>query len=106
MLINLNYIDGGYIVFLVVFLVAALLLLLRFNLYESSTRWKKLGLRSSDDLGWEFMKAGALISIGILIFAWLLPWGYETDTAAQIATADNNPWMQIHTPPNRPSSTR
>jgi Transglutaminase-like superfamily/TgpA N-terminal domain len=95
LLINLNYIDAGYIVFLVVFLVAALLLLLRFNLYESSTRWKKLGLRSSDDLGWEFMQAGALISIGILIFAWLLPWGYENDTAAQIWSADNNPWVQI-----------
>lgn len=95
LLINLNYIDAGYVVFLVVFLVAALLLLLRFNLYESSTRWKKLGLRSSDDLGWEFMQAGALLSIGILIFAWLLPWGYENDTAAQIWSADNNPWVQI-----------
>src|SRR5215467_471279 len=37
LLINLSNIDDGYIVFLVVFLVASLLLLLRFNLYESST---------------------------------------------------------------------
>src|SRR5260370_33804304 len=84
LLINLNFIDAGYIVFLVVFLVAALLLLLRFNLYESSVRWKRLGLRCSDDLGWEFMQAGALISIGILILAWLLPWGYTNDAAAQV----------------------
>src|SRR5713226_2803713 len=95
LLINLNFIDAGYIVFLVVFLVAALLLLLRFNLYESSVRWKRLGLRCSDDLGWEFMQAGALISIGILILAWLLPWGYTNDAAAQVWSADNNPWVQL-----------
>src|SRR5260221_4252266 len=95
LLINLNFIDAGYIVFLVVFLVAALLLLLRFNLYESSVRWKRLGLRCSDDLGWEFMQAGALISIGILILAWLLPWGYTNNAAAQIWSADNNPWVQL-----------
>ncbi len=101
LLINLNFIDAGYIIFLVVFLVAALLLLLRFNLYESSVRWKKLGLRCSDDLGWEFMQAGALISIGILILAWLLPWGYTNDTAAQIWSADNNPWVQLQDVWNR-----
>src|SRR5919108_3269937 len=45
LLINLSNIEDGYIVFLVVFLVASLLLLLRFNLYESAVRWRKLGLR-------------------------------------------------------------
>jgi Transglutaminase-like superfamily/TgpA N-terminal domain/Domain of unknown function (DUF4129) len=101
LLINLSYIESGYIIFLVVFLVAALLLVLRFNLYESSVRWKRQGLRCADDLGWEFMQAGALISIGILILAWLLPWGYTNDAAAQIWTANNNPWVQIQNTWNR-----
>ena len=101
LLINLNNIDSGYIVFLVVFLVAALLLALRFNLYESSVRWKQQGLRSADDLGWEFMQVGALLSIGILIFAWILPSGYTNDTAAQIWSADNNPWVQLQNTWNR-----
>ncbi|HXZ05948.1 MAG TPA: hypothetical protein VEH81_14030, partial [Ktedonobacteraceae bacterium] len=68
LLINLSNINDGYIVFLVVFLVASLLLVLRFNLYESSVNWKRKGLRYADDLGWEFMQAGALISLGVLIF--------------------------------------
>lgn len=101
LLINLNNIDPAYIIFLVVFLVAALLLLLRFNLYESAVRWKRQGLRCADDLGWEFMQAGALISIGILILAWLLPWGYTNNTAEQIWSADNNPWVQIQDAWNR-----
>lgn len=101
LLINLSNIESGYIVFLVVFLVAALLLVLRFNLYESSARWKRQGLRCADDLGWEFMQAGALLSIGVLIFAWLLPWGYINDAAAQIWSADNNPWVQLENTWNR-----
>ncbi len=101
LLINLSNIDAGYVIFLVVFLVAALLLLLRFNLYESSIRWKIQGLRCSDDLNWEFMQAGALISLGILVFSWLLPWGYTNQQIAQIWTANNNPWVQTENLWNR-----
>jgi transglutaminase-like putative cysteine protease len=101
LLINLSNIDAGYVIFLVIFLVAALLLLLRFNLYESSIRWKRQGLRCSDDLNWEFMQAGALISLGILVFSWLLPWGYTNQAAAQIWSADNNPWVQAQNIWNR-----
>jgi hypothetical protein len=101
LLINLSNVDAIYIIYLVLFLIASLLLLLRFNLYESSVRWKRQGLRRSDDLGWEFMQAGALISMGILIFAWLLPWGYINDAAAQIWSADNNPWVQLENTWNR-----
>jgi hypothetical protein len=101
LLINLSNIDDGYIVFLIVFLIASMLLMLRFNLYESSADWKRKGLRCADDLGWEFMQAGALISLGILIFSWLLPWGYINDAAAQIWSVDNNPWVQIENTWNR-----
>lgn len=101
LLINLSNIDAGYVIFLVIFLVAALLLLLRFNLYESSVRWKRQGLRCSDDLNWEFMQAGALISLGILVFSWLLPWGYTNQSAAQIWSANNNPWVQAQNLWNR-----
>jgi transglutaminase-like putative cysteine protease len=101
LLINLSNIDAGYVIFLVVFLIAALLLLLRFNLYESSVRWKRQGLRCSDDLSWEFMQAGALIALAILVFSWLLPWGYTNTSAAQIWSADNNPWVQAQNLWNR-----
>ncbi len=101
LLINLSNIEDGYIVFLVVFLIASLLLVLRFNLYESSADWKRKGLRCADDLGWEFMQAGALISLGVLIFAWILPWGYINDAASQIWSTDSNPWVQIENTWNR-----
>ncbi|MFL5629108.1 MAG: DUF3488 and transglutaminase-like domain-containing protein, partial [Ktedonobacteraceae bacterium] len=101
LLINLSNLDGGYIVYLVVFLIASLLLVLRFNLYESVLGWRRQGLRYADDLGWDVMQAGSLISIGILIFSWLLPWGYTNDTAAQIWNANANPWVQLEDTWNR-----
>ena len=101
LLINLNNIDEGYVVFLVVFLMASLLLLLRFNLYESVQRWQRQGLRYGEDLTWDIMQAGALISIGILILSWLLPWGYTNATVSLIWSDNQNPWVQIQNTWNR-----
>ncbi len=95
LLINLNNVQSGYVVFLIVFLIASLLLLLRFNLHESVQSWRRNGLRYGDDLGWDFMQAGALISIGVLIFAWLLPWGYINSAAAQLWNTRSNPYVQL-----------
>lgn len=100
LLINLNNVNAGYVIFLVIFLVSALLLLLRFNLYESSVKWKRQGLRCSEDLHWEFMQAGALVSLAILISSWFLPWGYINQAAAQIwntnpLVATQNIWNRL-----------
>lgn len=94
LLINLSNVDAGFIIFLVVFLIASLLLLLRFNLYESVKRWRKQGLRYPDDIGWDIMQAGAIISVSILVLSWILPGTYVNDTAAQVWNISSNPWVQ------------
>ncbi len=101
LLFNLSNVSDGYIIFLVLFLIASLLLLLRFNLYESMRRWKKQGLRYAEDLGWDVMQAGALISIGILIFSWILPGSYMNSTISQLWNLNSNPWTQIQNTWNR-----
>ena len=94
LLINLSNVDPGFIIFLVVFLIASLLLLLRFNLYESVKRWRRQGLRYPDDIGWDIMQAGAIISVSILVLSWILPGTYVNDTASQIWNISSNPWVQ------------
>ncbi|MEO6892088.1 MAG: transglutaminase domain-containing protein [Ktedonobacteraceae bacterium] len=101
LLINLSNVAAGYLIFLMVFLLASMLLLLRFNLYESTQRWRRLGLRYANDLGWDFMQAGLLISIGILILSWILPFGYTNDYTSQIWNANANPWTQVENAWNR-----
>jgi transglutaminase-like putative cysteine protease len=101
LLINLDNLVASYVIYLVIFLIAALLLLVRFNLFVAVKRWRKQGLRYEDDIGWDFMQAGALISIGILILSWLLPAGYENAPLSQIWNLNANPWMQVQNTWNR-----
>ncbi|MBO0782355.1 MAG: hypothetical protein J2P37_26350, partial [Ktedonobacteraceae bacterium] len=101
LLINLSNLDNGFILFLIIFLVAALLLLLRFNLHESLKRWRRQGLRYSDELSWDVMQGGSLISVGILVFSWLLPSGYLDPTVSQIWNLDANPVIQLQNVWNR-----
>ncbi len=101
LLINLSYVDPGYIIFLAVFLLASLLLVLRLNLYASIQHWERMGLRYADDLNWDVMQAGLLISIGILVLSWLLPFGYLNPAAAQVWNVSSNPWVQLQNTWNR-----
>ncbi|MGH2514561.1 MAG: hypothetical protein ACRDHP_02810, partial [Ktedonobacterales bacterium] len=58
LLINLNWSTADRtIFFLVIYLLATLLLLVRFTLAENMRRWRARGLRFSPDLSWDFMQA-------------------------------------------------
>ncbi len=94
-LINLNNAQDGNIIFLVVFLMASLLLLLRFNLHESIAHWRQQGLRYAEDIGWDFMQAGAFLSIGILIFSWILPGSYIDPFVSQVWNANGSPLVMM-----------
>ena len=101
LLINLNYVTNDLIIFLIIFLLASLLLLLRFNLYESVQRWHRQGLRYSDGLGWDVMQTGTLLSIGILIFSWILPASYIDPNVSQLWTSKTSPIVQLEDTWNR-----
>jgi len=58
---------------LVVFLLITLLLLVRFTLSDNMRRWRARGLRFSPDLTWDFMQAGAIFVVVVLLLSYLLP---------------------------------
>lgn len=95
LLINLSYAPDGNLIYLIIFLLASLLLLVRFNLVEAYRQWRRRSLRHTPDLGWDFMMAGMLFSVGILIFSWLLPAGGTNSTISSIWTSASNPWVSI-----------
>lgn len=93
LLINLSYSPDGNVIYLIIFLLATLLLLVRFNLVESYRQWRRRSLRHTPDLGWDFMMAGMLFSVGILIFSWLLPTAGANDALASAWNNASNPWV-------------
>jgi transglutaminase-like putative cysteine protease len=101
LLISLNGANPALVVFLVIFVLSSLLLLLRFNLYEWMVRWQRQGLRYADDLGWDIMQAGALVSIGLIVFSWILPGSYLNPSLASVWNASNGPVSQMTNAWNR-----
>jgi transglutaminase-like putative cysteine protease len=93
LLINLSYDPESNLTYLTIFLLAGLLLLVRFNLSESYRQWKRRSLRFTADLGWDFMVAGLIFSVGILIFGWLLPEAGPNTAVANVWNSVSNPWV-------------
>src|SRR6185437_15974344 len=57
LLINLNYATDDKAIYAVLFMMMALLLIVRFNLVERMRIWKRKGLRFPSELSWDFMQA-------------------------------------------------
>ncbi|HEU5440233.1 MAG TPA: transglutaminaseTgpA domain-containing protein [Ktedonobacterales bacterium] len=96
LLINLNFATTDKaLFFLVLYLLATLLLLVRFTLADNIRMWRTRGLRFSPDLGWDFMQAGAIFAVIVLLLAYLLPAGSANQTLLTAWNSTNNPWQQL-----------
>jgi transglutaminase-like putative cysteine protease len=91
LLINLNWATPDKLIFLLLFLLVALLLLVRFTLAENIRHWKSRGLRFSPDLSWDFMQAGAIFAVVVLLVAYLLPIGQANLQLQEWAASPQNP---------------
>jgi transglutaminase-like putative cysteine protease len=96
LLINLAYTDQSKgLIYLVIFLLATLLLLVRSNLVEGYRQWRRRSLRYAPDMGWDFMLAGLIFSVAIMILSWGLPAGGVNSTVAGIWDGASNPWVSV-----------
>lgn len=98
LLINLNKSPMDQSVFFVVlFLLATLLLLVRFTLAENMKRWRARGLRFSPDLSWDFMQAGAIFVVAVLLAAYILPAGGPHSAINNLWNSPSSPWQRLQT---------
>jgi hypothetical protein len=95
LLINLNWGSDDKLIFLLLFLLAALLLLVRFTLSENMHQWRARGLRFSPDLSWDFMQAGAIMAVIVLLMAYLLPIGQANAALQEFANNPDGPIQQF-----------
>lgn len=94
LLINLNWTTSDQYFFLVLYLLAVMLLMVRFTLAENTRHWRAIGLRFSPDLGWDFMQAGVFFAVVVVLLPNLLPIGPASASLERSLTAANNPWQQ------------
>jgi transglutaminase-like putative cysteine protease len=95
LLINLNWATDALVIFLVLFLLATMLLLVRFTLAENIRRWRARGLRFSPDLSWDFMQAGAILAVVVLLLAYTLPVGAANADVLHLLNDPQGAWQRL-----------
>jgi transglutaminase-like putative cysteine protease len=95
LLINLNYASPDLLIFLVLFLLVSLLLLVRFTLAEHMRLWRFRRLRFSPDLSWDFLQAGAIFAVVVLLLAYTLPVAAPNPAISQIWTNPGSVWQGV-----------
>jgi transglutaminase-like putative cysteine protease len=95
LLINIGWAGEDMLLFLVFFLLFALLLLVRFNFAENLRTWRARRLRYSPDLGWDFMQMGAVFAVIVLLLAYLLPAGTANAQALGYLNDPQGTWQQL-----------
>lgn len=96
LLINLNWASSDKtVLFTVIFLLATLLLLVRFTLAENMRQWRARGLRFSPDLGWDFMQAGAIFAVIVLLLGFMLPASQANQAILDAWNSPTNPWNGV-----------
>ena len=95
LLINLNFASPDELIFLVLFLLVALLLLVRFTLAEHMRVWRYRRLRFSPDLSWDFLQAGAIFAVVVLLLAYTLPVAGANPTINQLWNDPGSVWQAV-----------
>lgn len=96
LLINLNWASSDKtVLFTVIFLLATLLLLVRFTLAENMRQWRARGLRFSPDLSWDFMQAGAIFAVIVLLLGFMLPVAQANQAVLDAWNSPTNPWNGV-----------
>ena len=73
LVINTYYAPNSTIGFLVVFMLVALILLVRTNLAEQQLRWRDESIYFSQDITLDFLRDGFIYSVLVLALAWIAP---------------------------------
>ncbi len=75
MLVNAYYYNGRQDLrpAIVLFLVFALLLVIRAQLTQEEGRWHDEGVRYSRDISFDFLRDGAIFAITVILLAWVMP---------------------------------
>jgi hypothetical protein len=95
LLVNLTYAPNDITIYLLVYLALALLLVIRFNLFTQEQIWRLERVHfNADEIRFDFLRAGALFTLLILVLAWLTP-GAVAAQESEIFETLRGPWRDL-----------
>ncbi len=98
LLINLSYSSSGRLNgYIVVFMLSALLLMIRFNLLIKEERWQRERVNYSPTLTWAFLWTGSAVAAVLALAMWYVPASAANSTLNSAWERVNQPWVDLQT---------
>lgn len=97
LLINLSYSIVDLKWYIIVFMISALLLMIRFNLLVREERWQREGIPYSPWLSWSLLWAGSSAAGLLALSMWFVPSSTVNGTLNAVWEKVNGPWLDFQT---------
>jgi transglutaminase-like putative cysteine protease len=95
LLVNMVYAPNDISIYLILYLALTLLLVIRFNLFIQEQEWRRERVHfNADEIGFDFLRAGAIFTVVILALAWVTP-GALAAQETEIFDALRAPWRDL-----------
>lgn len=105
MLINLYYAPPRLSIYFIVYILCAILLVVRGALSEREGEWFEEHVYFPTDISFDFMRDGILFAIFVIFVAWVLPANATEGKLGTLTEPLQEPWRQVQQEWNRLFST-
>lgn len=95
LLLNMGYSDRVPSVLVLVYLFAAILLLMRFTFAEREQKWQRVGVPYPDTLTWRGFWVASYLGLAVILTGWVLPLSTQSQAILQTWDRVNGPWRQV-----------
>ncbi len=95
LLVNLSYSPPNSLLFFLVFMLSAMLLLIRMTLYLKERDWSRADADYNRSLTWSFLWRGGILSAAIVAIAWAMPAGSVNASVAESWGNVTGPWQDL-----------
>jgi transglutaminase-like putative cysteine protease len=92
---NLYYASPKLELYLVAYLLFALLVVMHSNLLTRKREWRTAKVNYSSDIGLAFLRAGVIFSIVVITFAWLAPDAAASQQLSNVGSFLDKPWQKV-----------
>ncbi|MFQ5855449.1 MAG: DUF3488 and DUF4129 domain-containing transglutaminase family protein [Anaerolineae bacterium] len=101
MLLNLYYAPPDLYVWMALYLLCALLLVVRSNVFLQESEWRQADVTYSPDIGYDFLFHGAVFAVVVVVLAWIAPIAAVAPRLYSIVDRFNDPVYRFQREFNR-----
>lgn len=101
LMLNITYAPGNLTGYLVLFVLLALLLVVRTSLAFYQQEWQRAKVGYSPELVYSFLRAGLIIAIVGILFAWVAPAALASQPVKEVWDKAGEPWRRLQEETNR-----